>query len=233
MNQETTQSVSFGASEIQPERQFSPSVDLDLVRALRQGDEAAFVQLLNQYHTSLIRLARLYVSGQTIAEEVVQETWIGVLQGIHRFEGRSSLKTWIFRILINQAKKRSQREDRHIPFSALWSAEEADEPAVDPARFRPAADPQWPEHWAAEAKPESWDDIPESRLLSQETQQCLLAAIELLPPSQREVITWRDLEGWSASEVCTLLEISEANQRVLLHRARSKVRQALEHYFKQ
>jgi RNA polymerase sigma-70 factor (ECF subfamily) len=205
--------------------------ELKLIEALRQGDETAFVMLIDQYHTALLRLALIYTSSRAVAEEIVQETWIGVLQGIHRFEGRSSLKTWIFRILINQAKKRAQRENRQIPFSALWNPEaEPDEPAVALDRFQPADDPKWPGHWVSQ--PERWDDIPESRLLSEETRAYLLQAIENLPPSQQEVITLRDIEGWSPEEVCNLLGITEVNQRVLLHRARSKVRGALEQYFK-
>jgi RNA polymerase sigma-70 factor (ECF subfamily) len=206
--------------------------DANLVERLRQADEAAFVFLLDRYHMSLVRLALVYVPNQHIAEELVQETWLAVLQGIHRFEGRSSLKTWIFRILINQAKKRGQREGRQIPFSALWQAEaEPFEPAVEPERFNPADAPRWAGHWAS--PPASWEDIPESHLLSAETQAFLLKAIEALPPNQREVITLRDVEGWSAGEVCSLLNLSEANQRVLLHRARSRVRRELERYLSQ
>ena len=155
---------------------------------------------------------------------------VAVLQGIHRFEGRSSLKTWIFRILINQAKKQAQREGRQIPFSALWRPEnEPDEPSVDPARFKPADDPVEPGHWASNPTP--WDETPENRLLSQETRACLLQAIEALLPSQREVIFLHDIEGWISAEVCSLLGLSAVNQRVLLHRARSKVRNGLEQYF--
>lgn len=235
MSEQTSRSEALlNLSGSQPEVPAPPPViasqaDLELVEQLRRADEAAFVLLLDQYHTSLIRLALIYVSSHSIAEELVQETWLAVLQGIHRFEGRSSLKTWIFRILINQAKKRGQREGRQIPFSALWQPE-ADpyEPAVEPERFRPAGDPREPGHWAS--GPASWEDVPESRLLSAETQAHLLKAIEALPPSQREVITLRDLEGWAAAEVCALLGLSEANQRVLLHRARSRVRRALEQY---
>jgi len=206
--------------------------DSDLVERLRQADEAAFVYLLDRYHTSLVRLALVYVSNHHIAEELVQETWLAVLQGIHRFEGRSSLKTWIFRILINQAKKRGQREGRQIPFSALWQPElESYEPAVEPERFNPAGASRWAGHWAS--PPASWEDIPESRMLLAETQAFLLKAIEALPPSQREVITLRDVEGWSADEICSLLNLSEANQRVLLHRARSRVRRELERYLSQ
>jgi RNA polymerase sigma-70 factor (ECF subfamily) len=206
--------------------------DLSFVEALRCGDETAFAFLLDQYHTALVRLAMIYVSSRAIAEEVAQETWLGVLQGLERFEGRSSLKTWIFRILTNRAKTRGQREARSVPFADLVSDEiEADEPSVDPSRFNPPDHPKWPEHWSASAAPQSWDAIPEQQFLSQETKEQILTAIAALPPSQREVISLRDLEGWSSDEVCSVLGLSEANQRVLLHRARSKVRRALELYF--
>lgn len=222
--------VNVTTSQLQSDN-FIPatSAELRLIEALRGGDESAFALLLDQYHTSLVRLACIYVSSRAVAEEVAQETWLGVLQGLDRFEGRSSLKTWIFRILTNRAKTRGQREARSIPFSDWASPEmEADEPSVDPSRFRPPDDPEWPGHWAV--GPASWDDIPEQHFLSQETQAHILAAIATLPPNQREVMTLRDIEGWSSAEVCAVLAISEANQRVLLHRARSKVRQALETY---
>ena len=204
--------------------------DRPLVEALRRGDEAAFAWLLDRYHTELVRLAQLYVPNREAAEEVVQETWLGVFRGIARFEGRSSLKTWIFRILTNTAKTRGRREDRSVPFSALWDLEaDPSEPAVDPDRFNPPEHPTWAGHWAAD--PRSWEAIPEERFLSQETQTAIQQAIETLPPSQQEVITLRDVEGWSSEEVCNALGISETNQRVLLHRARAKVRTALERYF--
>jgi len=229
----------FEAVSAQPEMSGLPPAnvvasvnDLRLVEALRRGEEAAFQELLDRHHLALVRLASMYVSSQAVAEEVVQETWLAVLQGIHGFEGRASLKTWIFRILINKSKKHGQREDRQIPFSALWQPDdEAAEPAVEPERFRPPDAPQWPGHWATH--PTSWENIPENRLLSQETQTHLLQAIDGLPPAQREVMTLRDLSGWTAEEVCRLLDLSEVNQRVLLHRARSKVRRALEQYFEQ
>ncbi|MBE7553922.1 MAG: sigma-70 family RNA polymerase sigma factor [Anaerolineales bacterium] len=215
---------------IAPAGSSASAADLHLLAALRSGDEAAFTSLLEQHHASLVRLAAIYVSSRAVAEEVAQETWIGVLQGLDRFEGRSSLKTWIFRILTNRAKTRGQREARSVPFSDLAAAEiEADEPAVDPSRFNPPDDPAWPGHWAV--GPQSWDQIPEQQFLSQETKEQIMAAIASLPPSQREVITLRDIEGWSSAEICTVLDLSEANQRVLLHRARSKVRRALELYF--
>ena len=201
--------------------------DLRLVESLRSGDEAAFIALVDQYHASMVRVALLYVPNRAVAEDVVQETWMGVLRGLDRFEARSSLKTWIFRILMNRAKTRAEREGRSVPFSALWDPEsESDEPAVDPARFR-ATDP-WQGHWAS--PPRSWGETPEDRLLSRETAGYIRTAVEALPPSQREVITLRDIEGWTSEEVCNTLGISETNQRVLLHRARSRVRQALESY---
>ncbi len=206
--------------------------DRRLIEALRRRDESAFATLIDQYHTSLVRLAQMYVSDRTVAEEVVQETWVGVLKGIDRFEGRSSLKTWLFRILTNTAKTRGVRDAkaRSVPFSELWDAD-ADpfEPAVDPDRFNPPDHPRWPGHWAEFSL--SWGDHPEERLLSRETRARIQAAIDRLPPAQREVITLRDVEGWSSEEVCNTLVISETNQRVLLHRARSKVRRALEQYF--
>jgi RNA polymerase sigma-70 factor (ECF subfamily) len=196
-----------------------------LIEALRAGDEAAFEQLIRMYHASLLRVAQIYVSSRAVAEEVVQETWLGVLNGIGRFEGRSSLKTWIFRILTNIAKTRGVREGRSIPFSALQDPGGVPEPAVEPDRFLPADDPREPGAWAAPPAP-----LPEQALLAAETLAVIEAAIEGLPPAQRAVISLRDVEGWSSDEVRNALEISETNQRVLLHRARSKVRRALEEY---
>jgi RNA polymerase sigma-70 factor (ECF subfamily) len=205
--------------------------EMRLLAALRRGEEQAFATLLERYHPALLRLARVYLPDRTLAEEVVQETWIGVLQGIHQFEGRSSLKTWIFRILMNRAKTLALREGRSIPFSALPEAGEDDgEPTVDPERFLPPDHPRAPGHWVS--FPQSWEDIPEDRLLSLETQGRIQQAIAMLSPNQREVITLRDIEGWTSDEVCNFLNISQANQRVLLHRARAQVRQALEDYLK-
>ena len=199
-----------------------------LIAALRRGDEAAFAQLLDAYHTSMVRLALQYVASHAVAEEVVQETWMEVF--LERCEERCALKTWIFRILTNVAKTRGQREARSVPFSALGDPDsEPVEPAVAPERFR-ASEP-WKGHWAAE--PRSWDDLPEERFLSAETHACIKTAIAALAPAQREVITLRDIKGWTAEEVCSVLGLSAANQRVLLHRARSKVRGALEQYFDQ
>lgn len=205
--------------------------EADLLTALRHGDEAAFQTLFEKYHPSLVRLATIYANDRAAAEEVAQDTWIGVLKGLDRFEGRSSLKTWIFTILINRAKTRGQRDSRSLPFSALLSAEtDSDEPAVSADRFvQPTDSPTLAGHWLE--RPRNWEDLPEAHALSQETGQHLRAAIAALPPVQRQVITLRDIDGFSAGEVCNILEISETNQRVLLHRARAKVRHALEQYF--
>ena len=199
----------------------------DLCAALRCGDEAAFARLVELHHAPLRRLAQSYVRSAAVADEVVQETWLAVIRGIHSFEERSSLKTWIFRILANTAKTRGERESRTVPFSALPSGDaDDDEPSVDPSRFFDQQHARWPGHWAS--PPARWDEVPEEHLSGRETLDSLKAAIEQLPSKQRQVIVLRDIEGWEASEVCQLLELSEANQRVLLHRARSRVRQALE-----
>ncbi len=201
------------------------SAEAQLLEALRAGDEAAFAQLVREYQPSLVRVARIYVSTQAAAEEVAAETWLAVLNGLDRFEGRSSLKTWIFRILTNIAKTRAQRDGRTLPFSALRDPGRVPEAAVDADRFLDPEHPRWPGHWAV--RPEPW---PEDALVAAETQAVVAEAIEALPPAQRAVISLRDVEGWSSEEVRNALELSETNQRVLLHRARSKVRRALESY---
>ena len=203
--------------------------DLHLIAMLRAGDEEAFVSLIGRYNNTMLRLAMIYIPERAVAEEIVQETWMGVLQGLKRFEGRSSLKTWIFRILTNCARTRAQREGRSIPFSSLPDPEvSGDEPAVDPDRFLPASSNK-PGAWAS--LPSNWGEIPENRLLSQETYACIETAIGRLSPNQRTVITLHDIEGWGAEEIRGVLSISEANLRVLLHRARARVRRALEQYF--
>src|SRR3954467_1940866 len=199
--------------------------DEQILAALKRGDEAAFIQLVELHQALMLRVARRYVRTSALAEEVVQETWLGVLNGLHRFEGRASLKTWIFRILTNRALSRAEREGRVVPFSSL-AADDA-EPAVDPDRFRPEG-AQWAGGW--KTFPVSWDALPGERLLARETLALIGEAIAGLPERQHLVILMRDIEGWSAGEVCEALEISEANQRVLLHRARSKVRRVLESY---
>ena len=201
------------------------SAEAQLLEALRAGDEAAFTQLVREYQPSLVRVARIYVPTQAAAEEVAAETWLAVLNGLDRFEGRSSLKTWIFRILTNIAKTRGQRDGRTLPFSALENPGRVPEAALDADRFLDPEHPRWPGHWAV--RPEPW---PEDALVAAETQALVAEAIEALPPAQRAVISLRDVEGWSSEEVRNALELSETNQRVLLHRARSKVRRALESY---
>ena len=204
--------------------------DDDLVARLRAGDEDAFAELLDRYDAPLRRLARTYVATDAAADEVVQDTWLGVLRGIDRFEQRSSLKTWIFRILMNIARTRGVRESRSIPFSSAASAlDDGAEPTFAADRFRPPNGPDWPGHWAS--FPLDWEHQPESRLLASETMTRVAGAIAALPPAQREVLTLRDVDGWSSSEVCNALGLSETNQRVLLHRGRAKVRSALELYF--
>ncbi|MGZ5352146.1 MAG: RNA polymerase sigma factor [Actinomycetota bacterium] len=205
--------------------------DLQLARSLRAGDEAAFMSLVERLQPAMLRIARMYVSTQAVAEEVVQDAWLGVLKGIDAFEGRSSLRTWIFRILVNIAKTRGAREARSAPFSSVWAPDAAHEPAVELDRFLSDGHERWPGHWAA--PPASWESVPEERLLSRETLATVAAAIEALPPNQREVIRLRDVLGWSSKEVRNALELSETNQRVLLHRARSKVRRALERYLEE
>ena len=179
----------------------------------------------------MLRLSMVYVKAWAVAEEVVQETWMAILEGLGRFEGRSSLKTWMFRILTNRAKTRAQREGRSIPFSSL-EVRDPDhvEPTVDPEQFWPI-DQRWPGGWVS--FPSNWEEMPEDRMLSQETCAHIQQAIETLPPNQREILILRDIEGWKAEETCSFLGISEVNQRVLLHRARSKVRGVLEKYFEE
>jgi RNA polymerase sigma-70 factor (ECF subfamily) len=196
-----------------------------LVEALRRREEAAFAQLVREYGPAMLRVARLFVREHEVAEEVVQEAWLGVLRGIRSFEGRSSLKTWIFRILTNTAKTRAEREGRSVPFAAL--ARDDDEAAVDADRFQHQG--RWTGHWAAPPSP--WE-LPDGRLLASEARAVVERSVAALPPAQATVLVMRDVVGFESSEICNFLEISETNQRVLLHRARSKVRQALEDYLK-
>jgi len=204
---------------------FDFSDDAVLVKALAARDPDAFAYLLDRYHSTLVHLAQQYVPNRAVAEEVAQETWLAVIEGIDRFEQRSSLKTWLFRILVNIARSHGVKESRSIPFATDVTLDE--EPAVDPRRFRRFVlhgRGQW------KAPPQPWTD-PEQQALDAETLTVIHTAVEHLPPAQREVLTMRDLVGWSSAEVCNALEISEANQRVLLHRARSKVRGALERHY--
>jgi len=198
-----------------------------LLERLRNGDEAAFTSLLDRYHASLIRLALAHVSDHSVAEEVVQETWLAVLEGIDQFEGRSSLKTWIFKILTNKAKSRGVRESRHVSVSPLDLNDENDEPAVNPSQFRNTG--YWTNYW--NKNPQPWDEeTPEKGLLSKECAAYLQQAIAQLPANLQQVLIMRDVQGLRSNDVCDTMGISEANQRVLLHRARSRVRRALDQY---
>jgi RNA polymerase sigma-70 factor (ECF subfamily) len=208
-------------------RSTPPADDEALVERARAGDEDAFAVLVRRYSPALLRLARMYVPTQAIAEDVVQETWLGVLRGLEKFEGRSAFKTWLFRILVNRAKTRGVREHRSIPFASLGAGgggaegEGGDDgPTVDPARF--ARDGAWT------SAPQDWHDDPEASLRSSEALRITREAIDRLPERQRIVITMRDLDGLSSEDVRNVLDVSETNQRVLLHRARAKVREALE-----
>jgi RNA polymerase sigma-70 factor (ECF subfamily) len=217
-------------SDSSPAAVASPQ-DLRLVEALRGGDERAFTLLIEMYSGAMLRVALMYVPSRAVAEEVVQEAWLAVLEGIHRFEGRSSLKTWIFRIVMNRAITRGLRERRSVPFSALVDpAADPDEPAVDPSRFRGRDQPN-AGHWAS--PPRSWESVPEDRLLAGETLDHLRRAIDGLPDSQRKVVVLRDVLGLTSQEACNVLGLTETNQRVLLHRGRSKVRRALEGYLEE
>jgi RNA polymerase sigma-70 factor (ECF subfamily) len=200
--------------------------DAAVLERLRAGDEAVFEALVARHYATMLAVAQSYVKGRAIAEEVVQETWLGVIKGLDRFEGRSSLRTWIFSILVNQAKTRGVREARSVPFASL-AAEDA-EPAVDADRFRGAGE-SYAGHWRA--FPSDWGRSAAARVQDRETMRVVLGAIAALPATQQTVIRMRDVEGYASDEVCALLEISEANQRVLLHRARSRVRAALEGHF--
>lgn len=195
-----------------------------LVKALVAHDPDAFAFLLDRYHSTLVRLSRQYVPSSAVADEVVQETWLAVINGIDRFEQRSSLKTWLFRILVNIARTHGVKENRSIPFATTAMFDE--DPAVDPRRFRRGLR----QRGAWKQPPHPWSE-PEQHAVDTETLATVRSAIDRLPPAQREVITMRDLLGWSAAEVCDALEVSDSNQRVLLHRARSKVRASLEQHY--
>lgn len=192
--------------------------DRQLVERLKSGDEATFTLLVRTHHASLRRVARHFVSSDALAEEVAQECWGAVLEGLASFEGRSSFKTWMFRILVNRAKTRGVREARSVPMSALGGDDDDETPAVDADRFRADG------HWATPpARPD-----PERLLASSQLGAALTSALAQLPERQRQIVVLRDVEGWSSEEVCNILGLTETNQRVLLHRARSKLRKVLE-----
>jgi RNA polymerase sigma-70 factor, ECF subfamily len=201
--------------------------DLALVELLRAGDETAFMMLIDELGRSMHRVARMFVSTDAIADDVVQEAWLGVLRGLDGFEGRSSLRTWIFRILVNTAKTRGKRERRSVPFSSL-AGDDLEAPSFDPGMFVASGDSEG----AWSTLPFDWRGMPEERAEATETMRIVGGAIAMLPPMQAEVIRLRDVLGWSSEEVRNALDISETNQRVLLHRARAKVRSALEGYYR-
>lgn len=201
-----------------------------LVAALRARDDSAFAWLVDRYHAPLARLARRYVPSEAVAEEVVQDTFLAVFEGLDRFEGRSTLKTWMYRILLNIARTRGVREHRSVPFASLASAEIESDTGIDRDRFLGSdVDPR--RHWTT--SPQRWDGAPEERVLAGEVRSVLEAALAAMPPAQREVVVMRDVLGLGSEEVRNALEISETNQRVLLHRARTRLRWALDAYFLQ
>jgi RNA polymerase sigma-70 factor (ECF subfamily) len=202
-------------------------VEDQLIARLRRGDEGAFDELVNQHHSSLIRMAMGYVADREVAEEVVQDTWMAVIESLSRFECRSSLRTWICGILIHKAKDRGVREKRHTTFSAFESYDDDNDEAVDPSRFQQTG--EWAGHWAF--PPQPWDDrTPEKLLASKQAVDCMQRAIETLPATLKEVLILRDVEGVEAKEVCEILNITETNLYVRLHRARERVRVAVETY---
>jgi RNA polymerase sigma-70 factor (ECF subfamily) len=202
----------------------APSADTVVVERLLAGDEAAFMILVDQHQPAMLRLAQMYVSSRAVAEEVVQEAWIGVLKGLPTFEGRSSLRTWMYKIVTNVAKTRGIREGRSTPFSAL--ARDHDDP-VDPSWFQ-GPDEAFPGGWRT--FPDDWRGIPEDRLLGRETLDHIARALDAMPAMQAEVVRLRDVRGWSSDEVCNALDLTETNQRVLLHRGRSRIRRELDAY---
>ncbi|WP_243727031.1 RNA polymerase sigma factor [Actinocrispum wychmicini] len=200
--------------------------DEELVAALRAGDEQAFAATLEAWSSSLLRLARSFVSTHASAEEVVQDTWLAVIRGVNGFEGRSAFKTWVYRILVNTAKKRGAQEHRSVPWASLVPQDEDHGPTVDPARFQ-GRDGAYPGHW--QEPPQTWSS-PENRALSLEIRAVITSALDGLPVRQRAVISLRDVAEHTSDEVCDILQISAANQRVLLHRARAVVRERLAEY---
>lgn len=198
-----------------------------LVAKLKEGDEGAFEELVNRHHSVLIRMAMGYVADREVAEEVVQDTWMAVIESLDRFEGRSSLRTWIIGIMIHKAKDRGVREKRHTTFSAFETLDDENEEILDPSRFHQSG--EWAGHWAL--PPQPWDSqTPEKLLASQQAVTAMQRAIDALPTTLKEVLILRDVEGVEAKEVCDMLTITETNLYVRLHRARERVRQAVESY---
>jgi RNA polymerase sigma-70 factor, ECF subfamily len=196
--------------------------DDTLIGALRSGDEKAFATLVDRWSSAMLRVALAHIRNYSIAEEVVQEAWLTMLRSLDRFERRSTLRTWVLGIVVNIARARSRVERRLVPLQP-----EDDGPTVEASRFLPADHPRWPHHWAIEPIP--WR-TPEADLLAAESRRIIDEAIANLPPAQREVLVLRDLEGMAAADACNVLGVTDTHQRVLLHRARARVRHALERY---
>jgi RNA polymerase sigma-70 factor (ECF subfamily) len=208
--------------------QHQAASDLALVARIQQGDEPAFVQFVKRHHAGFVRLALTWLQDRSAAEEVVQETWLFAIERLADFEGRSSLKTWLCGILINKARNRRRKERHTIPGSALADEAEGHEPAVAPDRFSPPGH-RWDGHW--QAPPSPWPDSPEGSVLTAETRAVLEASIATLPENQRAVFVLRDVEGLCGEEVCNALGITDTHQRVLLHRARSRLRTLVESHY--
>jgi len=212
-----------------PEAQTTADPDAEVLARLRRGDDRAFADLVDRWSPTMLRVARAYVSNAQSAEDAVQDAWLGVVRGLAAFEGRSTLRTWVFTILMNRARTRGSREARSVPMSSL--AGDDGGPTVDPDRFRGREDP-YPDHWTPTGIPVRWEGQPEGRLLAGETMRLLGAALTALPPRQRVVVTLRDVQGLTSDEACEALGITAQNQRVLLHRGRAALRQALEDYYR-
>jgi RNA polymerase sigma-70 factor (ECF subfamily) len=203
--------------------------EAEMLARLRAGDEAMFAELVDRWSPSMLRIARAYVSNPQSAEDAVQDAWLGVVHGLARFEGRSTLRTWVFTILVNRARSRGAREARTVPWSQL-ARDGAGGPTVDPDRFQDATG-EYPGHWSSAGAPQRWDMHPERQVLDVEVLALLDQALETLPARQRLVVTLRDVQDLTSEETCALLGITPQNQRVLLHRGRAALRRALEIYY--
>ena len=209
--------------------QTTTDADAEVLERLRRGDEQAFAELVDRWSPSMLRVARAYVSNAESAQDAVQDAWLGVIRGLATFEGRSTLRTWVFTILVNRARTRGSREARTVPMSALPGEDSG--PTVDPDRFRGPHD-LYPGGWTTAGQPVQWEGQPEGRVLAGEALRRLETALSALPPRQRVVVTLRDVQGLTSDEACEALDITQQNQRVLLHRGRAALRQALEDYYR-
>ena len=212
-------------------RSVAGHADSDLLARLRARDEASFSDVVERWSGPMLRIARGYVSTDASAQEVVQDAWLAVIRGLSSFQGRSSLKTWVFRILVNQAKTRRVREGRSTPMSSLTWDDARTHSVVEPERFRGPAD-QYPGGWAPHGWPQRWDTDPEAAAQSAEVRAIIVKSLSALSVQQQTVVVLRDLEGCASDEVCEILGISAAHQRVLLHRGRARVRADLEKYYR-